>query len=131
MITVIARWESSQMSSDIEWQLWRQLKGAFLVDRFHMVGEHPGFDRGNLYHYLRMEDALDAAQGERAFLEPKGRRPITELPQGDIVLVLGDTDHDNLAFARDHETYRIKTDGRTVLYGTTAAGIALAIRCGQ
>jgi hypothetical protein len=119
------------MPHEIEWQLWRQLKGAFLVDYFHMVPVVEGFERGNLFQHDTMEEALAATAGDRAFLEPTGYNPMGDLPQGDIVLVIGNTDHSNIEHANVNETYRIHTPGRTVLYGSDAAAIALAIRYGQ
>jgi len=132
VITIVARWETAQMPAEIEWQLWRQLKGAFFIKQFNMVPVIPDFDRGNqVRQYDTIEEALENAEGERAFLEPKGHRSMAHLPLGDIVLVLGDTNKNNLALAGDDETYRIETPGRTVLYGTNAVAIALAIRSGQ
>ena len=72
-----------------------------------------------------MEEALENAQGSRVFLEPKGEKDVSEIPDGDIVLVLGDTNQDNLPLAKEGETYRIDTPGKTVLYGCNAAAIAL------
>jgi hypothetical protein len=128
MITICSRWETAQMPPQIEWQLWRQIKGAFLVDRFNFVPVIPEFERGRLFQYNTMEEALANAEGERVFLEPKGMRSARAIPGGDIVLVIGDTFNDNLALAKDSETYRIATPGRTVLYGSNAAAAALAMR---
>jgi hypothetical protein len=81
-----------------------------------------------------MRQALDAVQGERVFLEPRGQLPVTAIPDGDIVLVLGNTAENNLAYAAAAETYSIATEGtenHNHLYGVNAAAIALAIRYGQ
>ncbi|MGI9317648.1 MAG: hypothetical protein ACR2QW_09975 [bacterium] len=119
------------MPPETEWQLWRQLKGSFRVDRFHMVPVVENFRRGNVYQYETMEEALAEAIGDRVFLEPKGGKSVADLPQGDIVLVFGNTEHSNQEFAKPDEMYRINTPSRTVLYGCNAAAIALAIRHGQ
>lgn len=119
------------MPPENEWQLWRQLRGAFHVNRFHMVPVIEGFQRGTVFQYETMEEALEAATGDRAFLEPTGQNSIGDLPQGDIVLVLGNTEWDNMKLAKVEETYRINTPSRTVLYGSNAAAIALAIRYEQ
>lgn len=118
------------MPAEIEWQLWRQLKGAFQIDQFRMVPVIPDFDRGNqVRQFDTIEEALDGAQGKRVFLEPTGSKSVAKIPGGDVVLVLGDTFNDNLALAGKGETYRIDTPGKTVLYGCNAAAIALAARC--
>jgi len=120
------------MPPEIEWQLWRQLKGAFDIHQFNMVPIIPDLDRGNqLRQYDTIEEALESAEGARVFLEPTGGKSVSDIPSGDIVLILGDTFSNNLALAGEGETYRIETGGRTVLYGTNAAAIALAIRTGQ
>lgn len=124
MITVIYRPETNQIPPEAEAKQWRQLKGAFRINKIIAV---PGdFDT--------MRQALDSVQGDRVFLEPRGAFPVTAIPDGDIVLVLGNTAENNLAYAGDDETYVIATEGtddHNHLYGINAAAIALAIRCGQ
>jgi len=124
MLTVIYRPETNQLSPEIERKLWRQLKGAFRINRLIAV---PGdFDT--------MRQALDASEGERVFLEPKGDRTVAWIPEGDIVIVVGNTAESNLAYADQDETYRIDTEGtddHNHLYGSNAVAIALAIRYGQ
>jgi hypothetical protein len=81
-----------------------------------------------------MRQALDSVEGERVFLEPSGERTVAWIPEGDIVLVVGNTAENNLAYASVDETYRIDTEGtddHNHLYGSNAASIALAIRYGQ
>ena len=124
MLTVIYRPETNQLSPEIERKLWRQLKGAFRINRLIAV---PGdFDT--------MRQALDASEGERVFLEPKGDRTVAWIPEGDVVIVVGNTAESNLAYADEFETYRIDTEGtddHNHLYGSNAVAIALAIRYGQ
>lgn len=124
MLTVIYRPETNQLPPDVEAKIWRQIKGAFRIQKLIAV---PGdFDT--------MRQALDAVQGERVFLEPSGERTVAWIPEGDIVLVIGNTAENNLAYAAADETYRIATEGtadHNHLYGSNAAAIALAIRYGQ
>lgn len=130
-ITIIVRWEDTQMPAPVEWQMWRQLKGAFKIDRFIFV---PTNDKMEGYAFDQadtVEDALKATQGERVFLEPTGYKSVTEIPQGDIVLVVGNTAMHNMMHAQVNETYRIDTPQASHLYGINAAAIALAIRHGQ
>ena len=112
------------MPPEVEAKLWRQLKGAFRINKLISV---PGdFDT--------MRQALDSAVGDRVFLEPSGAWRLQDIPTGDIVLVVGNTAEGNLAYADDDETYRIATEGSTDhnhLYGSNAAAIALAVRFGQ
>lgn len=114
----------------VEWQLWRQLRGAFKIDR--LIFTPVLLDKA--YHVDQvdtMEEALDSAEGQRVFLESSGRQSVSAIPKGDIVMILGNTDHDNTKYALFDETYRINSPQRTALYPTEAAAIALAIRYGQ
>lgn len=132
MITIVTRWENSQMPEQVEWQLWRQLRGAFKINRIIFVPHVPEMDMHRIEQYDTMEEALASCTGERVFLEPKGTKRMRDIPEGDIVMVFGDTPSDNLAYAQQGETYRIDAPSvRTHLYGVNAAAIALAIRYGQ
>lgn len=134
MITVIARWETGQMSPLKEWKMWRQLKGAFGIDRFIFVPVQEYMKGNSFDQYDTMEEALDVADGERVFLEPGGHNSVNDIPQDNIVLVIGNTSLNNMKHARPAQTYRINTagtDDHNHLYGTNAAAIALAIRHGQ
>lgn len=119
------------MPPEVEWQLWRQLRGAFRIDRFHMVPVVEDFVRGGVFQFDTMEQALEATEGSRVFLEPTGQNSVGDIPGSDIVLVCGNTECDNMSLAKPEETYRINTPKKTVLYGSDAAAIALAIRYGQ
>jgi len=132
MITIIARWEDAQMPPEVEWQLWRQLRGAFRVNRLIFTPVNPemvnyGFDQFNT-----MDEALEAAgTGDRVFLEPTGYKGMYDIPQGDIVLITGNTNHSNMEYANVNETYKVASPQRTHLYPSEAAAIALAVRYGQ
>lgn len=119
------------MLPQYEYQLWRQLKNAFEVKRMIFVGIAAGMDDYHLEQYATMEDALEVAEGERVFLEPSGMNWLSEIPKGDIVLITGNTDHDNTRYATADEMYKIDSPQRSHLYPTDAAAIALAIRYGQ
>lgn len=131
MITVVARWEQTQMPPEVEWQLWRQLRGAFEIDRLVFVPERPEMKAYHVDQYSTMEEALASTVGQRVFLEPTGTKGMHDIPEGDIVLITGNTDNDNLQFAKEDETYKIKSPRRTHLYPSEAAAIALAVRYGQ
>lgn len=136
MITIIARWEDTQMPPETEWQMWGQLRGAFGITRFKFVPVMEGMSNIDIDQYDTMEDALASLpEGtSRAFLEPTGWNPVTTLPQGDIAVIVGNTSHDNTAYADLNETYSIRTLGvarHNHLYGINAAAIALALRLGQ
>jgi hypothetical protein len=132
MITVVARWETTQMPPETEFQLWRQLRGAFQINRMVFVPIMPSMVNYSISQYDTMEEALASCTGERVFLEPTGTKGMHDIPEGDIVLVLGDSGNSNLQYAQDDETYIINTPSvKTHLYGVNAAAIALAIRYGQ
>jgi hypothetical protein len=134
MITVIARWEDTQMPRETEWQLWRQLRGAFKVKRFVFVPRYLEMDNYSFDQFDTMEEALASCEGERAFLEPGGYKNMHQIPQGDIVMIFGNSAESNFSYADVSETYQIFTEGGTRhnhLYGSNAAAIALAFRYGQ
>ena len=135
MLTVVSRWESTQLHPLEEWQLWRQLRGAFGIDRFVMIPKQDGFDQISIIdQYDTMEEALASVEGQRVFLEPTAVLDLGDMPNGDIVLICGSTERDNLQYAAPGETYRIHTKGEdrhNHLYAPNAAAIALAIRLGQ
>ena len=131
MITIVARWEEAQMPPQVEWQLWRQLRGAFKVSRLIFTPIKPEMEEYHLEQYDTMDEALGRTKGVRVFLEPKGTKGMHDIPKGDIVLITGDTVHDNLSYAKKGETYAIHSPAKTHLYPSEAAAIALAIRYGQ
>ena len=131
MITICARWEEAQMPAPVEYQLWRQIKNAFKVDRIMFVPIAPDMEDYHLEQYATMDEALAACTGDRVFLEPTGTKGILDIPAGDIVLITGCTTATNLAYAGADETYKIKSPQATALYPSEAAAIALAIRYGQ
>lgn len=135
MLTIVSRWETTQLHPLEEWQLWRQLRGAFGIDRFVMVPKQEGFDQVSIVdQYDTMEEALESAEGKRVFLEPSAVLDLGDMPNGDIVLICGSTEKDNLQHAAPGEAYRIHTlgeDRHNHLYGPNAAAIALAFRLGQ
>ena len=133
MITVVARWEDTQMPADIEYQLYRQLRGSFCIDRFIFT---PVVETEfNVEQCDNMMTALlKAGDGERVFLEPTGYNPVSAIPQGDIVIVIGNSAMNNMQHARVNETYSISTESgptKSHLYGSNALAIALAERWGQ
>lgn len=122
--------------------MWRQLRGAFQVDRVFaipMIASMEGY--ASLKQFSTLEDALSALDDEdeyhgtntvRCYLEPTGYNSLYDLPQeGDLALILGNTEHGNMQDAYLNETYQIKSPKATDLYGINAAAIALAIRYGQ
>ena len=128
MLTVIYRQEETQLPYEVEARLWRQLRGAFRINKLVAVPTD----------FPTMAEALEDSPGTRVFLEPRGQRNvragIPTLYEGDVVLIVGNTAEDNLRHARPEETYYIDTEGtedHNHLYGSNAAAIALAYMRGQ
>lgn len=135
-VTIIAYWEHEQMPSDLEWRMWRQLRGAFAVEpadmEFIFVPRLPKMDGYGFKQYDTIEEALTSHDmAHRVFLESTGYNTVHEIPQGDIALILGNTHNSNIHLSHVNETYAIATPGDTDLYGINAAAIALAARYGQ
>jgi hypothetical protein len=132
LITVIARWDTVQMASELEWRVWRQLRGAFEVDEFIFVG--PALEGS--YSFTQVATVSDALallpEGcQRVFLEPGGSKTVAQVPSGDVAIIVGNTDHSNAEHAQPDELYGILSPMPTDLYGFNAAAIALALRYGQ
>lgn len=118
MITIITRYEDTQMPRELESRMWRQLKGAFATERPVFVEDD-----------AEMTEALANAPGRLIFLEPTGHNFVQDIPrEGDITLVLSNTAVNNLHFCKPEDAYRIDTPKKTHLYGINAAAIALAYR---
>jgi len=128
MITIVTRWETHQMPAELEWRMWHQLRGAFKIDRFVFVPIVDELSGIAIDQFATMEEALESCEGQLVFLEPTGGKTVSEIPAGDIVLVLGNSGRNNLKHAAEDETYRIAYAGPSCLYGTNAAAIALAYR---
>jgi len=136
MIIVVTRWEATQLSPLEEWQLWRQMRGAFGITRFKFVPVMDEMKQVDVDQYATMEEALASLDPNmpKAFLEPSGDKTMGELPQDDLVLICGNTDNNNTWHAGADEMYCINTNGLTRhnhLYAPNAVAIALAIRLGQ
>lgn len=142
MITICTRWELSQMPAELEWRMWRQLRGAFEINRFAIAPIVPEMQQtSRLDQYATMEEALASCPGKKVFLEPNGGLQITDLKHWhkwktadghDLILVLGNTARGNLDLVEEGDyAVRIKTPKPTHLYGISAAAIALAYWVGQ
>lgn len=135
MITICTRWETTQMSSELEWHMWRTIKGAFSVNRFVFIPKISSMQNYTFEQFDSMEEALESCTGKRIFLEPKGKYKLSYLTShkdDDIVLVLGNCSKNNLDLIRPEDvSIRIESNKPSHLYGTNAAAIALAYRYGQ
>jgi len=133
MLTVIARWEDLQMPEQLEWRMWRQLRG-FGIGRFVFTPIAPELSQVAIEQYETMEEALAAVpEGNRVFLEPTGYNTMYDLPDRneDVVFILGNTQRSNMEHANVNETYRISAPMNADMYPTSAASIALAYWHGQ
>jgi len=135
MLTICSRWESLQMSAELEWRMWRQLKGAFGIGRFCFTPILPEMRNRTFEQFATMQEALDSCRPVRVFLEPNGEYDLGILKElKSPTLVIGNTEFGNMDLVRpqdDDITVRIKTPGNTDLYGINAAAIALAHWYGQ
>jgi len=134
MITIVTRWESSQMPSDLEWRMWVQLRGAFQIDRMVFTPIEPGFAGVNsIEQFPTMEEALAACPGRKIYLEPSsgillGQMHNWKAADPDVTFVLGNTEYSNKELIDQFPglPVRINSPGKTDLYGINAAAIALA-----
>lgn len=124
------------MPPEVEWQMWRQLRGAFEIKRLVFVPVIESMQGFPIDQYDTMEEALATCEGRRYFLEPQGDKMLCDMLLGDLeqpqVVVLGNTACDNRALVRPTDfVIRIATPKPVHLYGINAAAIALACWEGQ
>jgi len=132
MITVIVRWDDMQIPTDVEWQLWRQLRGAMGIDRFIFVPRIPQMIHLGYDHVDTMEEALLLADDPKVFLEHSGAKGMNDIPDGDVTIIAGNTPTGNESYALPDEIYSIKQVGSGgIMYAINAVAIALAYRLGQ
>lgn len=127
MITVIARWDTTQADPRLEQRMYRQLKGAYAEGdsaNFRLIFV-PVADGVGGEQYSTMEEALAQATGEKVFLEGSASKLISEIPKGDVTIIVGNTEHGNSEYAQDDEMYKIPTPASVDLYGVNAVAIAL------
>ncbi len=122
------------MSPLLEWRMWRQLRGAFSIDRFVFVPKLPEMSTFSFDQFDDMQEALDTCTGVKVFLEQGGDHTLHDLANledEDVVLILGNTEFGNSDYIKSEDlSVSIKSDN-TDLYGINAAAIALAYRYGQ
>ena len=107
--------------------MYRQLKGAFKVDRFIFTPiKSDLLNHGAIDQYETIDEALEKCVGQRIFLEATGEKSLFDIPDGDIVLIIGNTNENNLKQSQESERYSIAAPCRSDLYGVNAAAIALA-----
>ena len=132
MITIIARWDRGWNIPKSEAFIFRQVAEAYNCGRVIFVGPiQEGIAK--VEQFEQMEDALASAEGERVFLEPTGEKTLNDIPEGDIILILGSTTMHNLRESKPEERYRFKmaNPDSKAIFAITAVGIALAHRFGQ
>jgi len=131
MLTICTHWEDQQMPPELEWRMWRQIKGAFGVNRF-VLAPHL-LDTGGADQYPTIEEGLATCTGKRVFLEPEGTDSL-ETIKGlqDMTLILGWTFGSNKHLVQPGDLcIKIASPNPTDLYGMNAAAIALAYWYGQ
>ena len=131
MINIISRWEKYQMDAALEWSMWRQLGGAFGIDKFIFTPEVLSVTSSKVIQTSSMDEALTFATGELIFLEPWAEKNLADLPQlSNYTLILSDTSQSNAKFCTAENSYRICTPNKTDMFGINAASIALSHLCG-
>lgn len=140
MLTIVTYWESSQMPAALEWRMWRQLRGAFNINRFIFTPVVHDMDRVGIVQAPSMEEALELVGGSKIFLEPTGLYDLNDADvsaiwttDSEVAVVLGNTEHSNAHLVDKHGGMGcfIKSPGDTDMYGINAAAIALAHWYGQ
>jgi len=103
--------------------MYRQFRA--LADRYVFTPIDQGvasYTNNSIDQYETMEEALSTCKGKRIFLEPKAKKVLKKLPKGDIVIVIGNTNENNLEFSKEIERYSLNGPQ---LYGVNAAAVAL------
>jgi hypothetical protein len=133
LITVVALWEHTWLAPDVESFIYRQVCEAYGVDRIIFAPERDDLTRLRVEQFATVEAALATTTGQRVFLEPEGSKTLSDIPEGDIVLITGNTGNSNAHLANEGECYRFKmlNEDHKGIFGVSAVAIALAHRFGQ
>ena len=125
MITVCFAWDVAQVDPLLEWRVWRQLRGAFAVDRLvaFPISDEIEAAQINVEQYATAQEALDTCQGTKVVLDPAGD-PYVELPAGDLTIVVGSTLQD-LSDCTGDCRVMLPTSSPVDLYGFNAAAVML------
>jgi hypothetical protein len=128
MITVIAKWDYTQMSPSIEWYVWTQLQGAFGINRFIFHPVMPELAGVTIDQVNNIDEALAiAGAGRRVFFEPTGGHTLADIPDGDIIYIFGNTTESNLGkVTRDDIAIKVASARPVDLFGFNVAAIAMA-----
>lgn len=124
------------MPADLEWRMWRQLRGAFGIDQFIFTPVNHKMEGYTFRQADNIREAVNVLPPDTqlCYLEPGGFKSMYDLPsaQDDVALILGSTDISNMhSEVVPPDAYGIQTFGNTDLYGINAAAIALAFMAGQ
>ena len=128
-INILARWDATNVDCVTEWRMYRQLRGAFALDKFIFTPIESAHSGVAIEQYDTFEDALAAAPGVRVFLEPGGADTFADIPADqDVTFIVGNTENSNAAFIEVGDlSVSIASVNPTDLYGVNAVAIALAI----
>ena len=69
------------MDADLEWSIWRQLGGAFGIDKFIFTPEVSSVTSSKVIQTSSMDEALTFATGKLIFLEPWAENNLADLPK--------------------------------------------------
>lgn len=127
MLTLAAYWDRTQVDPELEWRLWRQLRGAYNIGRFVLVPEVSHVAGISADFYPDMATALATCVGHKVFLRLGGTDTINSVPTDtDYTIVVGST-VENLSGLPQAGDSDIELDAinPSDLYGVNAASILI------
>lgn len=128
MLTVCFAWDDVQMDPSIEWRVWRQLRGAFGINRMVACPVKPEMSNVSVEQYASMAEAVASCDGTVVLLRPGGDKHLLDIPiSGDVTIVVGSTLEDLSGVSGDMAV-NIECANPVDLYGFNAAAIALQAR---
>ena len=103
------------------------MRGAYKFDRLIMVPKKlERISTSSLIQYDTIEEALANVEGTKVFLEPKGEHSFDDIPEGDIVFIMGNASRSNARYVTENDlSVRIDTPGSSDLFAVNALAIAL------
>ncbi len=127
MLTVAAYWDRTQMDPELEWRIWRQLKGAYGIGRFAFVPAVSHVAGITADFYPDMPAALATCVGHKVFLRLGGTDTINAVPADDDYTIIVGSTVDDLAGLPEVGDSDVELDAINPvdLYGTCAASILL------
>lgn len=128
-ISIVIPWDYTQLEAPTEWNIWRQLRGAYGLNGFHVSPPMSMMNNVNVVtQYDTVAESLaGAGAGQKVFLRLGGTDSINTIPASDDYVLIAGSTGENLAGLPEAGDWDIELDAvnATDLYGHSAMSILI------